>query len=113
MIDKGNTEQEDYSRMVNGNTILLSLEGWIKFVEGFTRGLQTTEKVSSAAVLDCIGEIMEYMNVFRKQITFLFNHCEEVLEENEKLKEELTLLKNSLPDNLINLIEVKDTEDEL
>lgn len=92
MTKEYNKENEDYSRMVNGNTILLSLEGWIKFVEGFSKGLQTTEKVSSSAVLDCIGEIMEYMTAFRKQLVTLFMHCEQVLEENEKLKEQIKLL---------------------
>lgn len=88
-------QQEDYSRMVNGNTILLSLEGWIKFVEGFSKGLQTTEKVSSNAVLDCIGEIMEYMTSFRVQITNLFLYCEQILQENETLKQQLSVIKNS------------------
>ena len=88
-------EDEDYSRMVNGNTILLSLEGWIKFVEGFSKGLQTTDKVSSSAVLDCIGEIMEYMTAFRKQLVDLFLHCEKVLEENETLKEQIYQLQNT------------------
>ena len=94
MTNKGNKDnQDEYSRMVNNNTILLSLEGWIKFIEGFTKGLQTTEKVSSSAVLDCIGEIMEYMTSFRHQLVDLFLHCEEILEENEKLKEENEKLK--------------------
>lgn len=85
---------EEYSKMVNGNTILLSLEGWIKYIQGFTKGLQTTDKVSSDAVLDCVGEILEYMVSFRTQLIQLLIHCEEVLQENEDLKS----LK--LPDNI-------------
>lgn len=92
MTDK-EKEQENYSSMVNGNTILLSLDGWIKFIEGFTKGLQTTEKVNSSAVLDCIGEILEGMISFKLQITNLFLHCEKILQENERLKEELKQAK--------------------
>lgn len=77
---------EEYSKMVNGNTILLALEGWIKYIEGFTKGLQTTDKVSSNAVLDCVGEILEYMTTFRNQLIQLLLHCESILQENEDLK---------------------------
>ena len=79
-------EQEQYSSMVNSNTILLSLEGWIKYIEGFTKGLQTAEMVNSACVLDCVGEILEFMLKFKTNLTKLFIHCEKVLEENEVLK---------------------------
>jgi hypothetical protein len=100
---------EDYSRMVNSNTILLSLEGWIKFVEGFTKGLQTTDKVSSIAVLDCVGEILEYMTSFKNDIIKLFQYCENILVENEKLREELEIYKSK--ENIV-LIENKEKEDE-
>ena len=93
--DKG-IEQEEYSKMVNGNTILLGLECWIKYIEGFVKGLQTTDKVSSNAVLDCVCEILEYMHQFKNQIVSLFDYCEQVLEENEKLKAELETYKQPL-----------------
>ena len=38
-------EKEQYSSMVNHNSMLLSFEGWIKYIEGFSRGLQTTKTV--------------------------------------------------------------------
>lgn len=101
MCREDDEKKEEYSRMVNGNTILLSLEGWIKFVEGFTKGLNTTDKVSSSAVLDCIGEIMEYMISFRRNLVDLLVHCENVLEENEHLKSELEKLKTNLLSNTI------------
>ena len=93
---KEHINQEEYSSMVNNNTILLRLEGWIKYIEGFTKGLQTTDMVNSAAVLDCIGEIMEFMSSFRNQISKLFIHCEQILSENEELNtnKELALLEN-------------------
>lgn len=86
-MDKDQDEQEQYCSMVNGNTILLSLEGWIKYIEGFTKGLQTTDKVSSTAVLDCVGEILEYMTGFKNQLISLLLHCEKILQENDNLKE--------------------------
>ena len=89
-------DTEEYSKTINGNTILLSLEGWIKYIQGFIKGLQTTDTVNTSAVLECINEIFEYMISFRKQLMTLFIHCEEILQENEKLKkqiEELTILK--------------------
>lgn len=96
-MDKNTEHQEQYCSMVNGNTILLSLEGWIKYIEGFTKGLQTTDKVSSVAVLDCVGEILEYMTQFKGQLLTLFLHCEKVLEENENLKKQKQLLTSSEP----------------
>lgn len=94
MKQNNKLRNENYSSMVNGNTILLSLDGWIKFIEGFTKGLQTTEKVNSAAVLDCVGEILEGMVLFKTQITNLFLHCEKILEENEQLKKDTKMLPN-------------------
>lgn len=92
---------EEYSRMVNGNTILLHLEGWIKYVEGFIKGLQTTEKVSAAAVMDCVGEILEFMTTFKTQTIRLFEYCENILQENEQLKKQLNQLQTpQLTDNL-------------
>ena len=96
MKQKTNKQQEDYSSMVNGNTILLSLDGWIKFIEGFTKGLQTTDKVNSAAVLDCVGEILEGMVTFKTQITNLFLHCEKILQENEQLKKDVKMLPKNI-----------------
>lgn len=82
-------DKDDTSSMVNGNTILLAFEGWIKYIEGFIKGLQTTEKVNSTAVLDCVGEVLEYMVTLKSNITRLLIYCETVLQENEMLKEQL------------------------
>lgn len=87
-MDKEKSNIEEYSKMVNGNTILLRLEGWIKYIEGFTKGLETTDKVSSMAVLNCVGEILEYMTSFKTELITLLLYCEGILEENEKLKNE-------------------------
>lgn len=85
-------EREEYNKMVNGNTILFSLEGWIKYIEGFIKGLNTTDKVSSDAVLDCVGEILEYMTSFRSQLLTLLMHCEDILQTNEELTEQIKQL---------------------
>lgn len=77
----------DESNILFSNNILLLLECWTKYIEGFTKGLQTSEKVNSASVLDCIGEVLEFMTSFKKQLLDLFTYCESILEENEKLKE--------------------------
>ena len=57
----GKKEENEYSSIVNSNNMLLSFEGWIKYIEGFSRGLQTTKTVDAMTVFDCIGEIMEYL----------------------------------------------------
>lgn len=94
-------QQEEYSSMVNSNSILLSFEGWIKYIEGFVRGLQTTEKVNSNVVMDCVGEILEFMTQIRLQIQQILIHCEGILEENETLREENKSLKAMLERPLI------------
>ncbi len=75
-------DREQYSSMVNHNTILLSFEGWIKYIEGFTRGLQTTKTVDASSVMDCIGEVLEYMQTLRVQVFEILQHCEGILEQN-------------------------------
>ena len=89
-------EQESYSSMVNSNAILLSFEGWIKYIEGFTRGLGSSKTADSASVLDCVGEILEYMQTFRRQLAALLIHCEKCLEQNEVLERENAELKKQL-----------------
>ena len=89
-------DQESYSNMVNNNSILLSFEGWIKYVEGFTRGLSTTKTVDASSVLDVVGEILEYMNVLRINLTKLLIYCEKTLENNEKLETEKQLLEEQV-----------------
>ena len=102
-------KNEEYSKMVLNNTILLSLEGWIKYVEGFTKGLQTTDKVRSSAVLDCVGEILEYMTQFKVDILKLFNYCEHILTENQQLKEQL---KQYQEQENVALIPIKEEEED-
>jgi peptidoglycan hydrolase CwlO-like protein len=75
---------EDYNSMVNTNTMLLSFEGWIKYIEGFSRGLQTTKTVDASQVFDCVGEIMEYMKTLKGQICGLLLHCEQILQDCEQ-----------------------------
>jgi len=99
-MNKNEKEQESYSSMVNGNAILLSFEGWIKYIEGFTRGLGSSKTVDSMSVLDCVGEILEYMQTFRKQLAALLIHCEECLEQNELLIQENNRLNNLLQEKL-------------
>lgn len=86
---KENIEEINYSNMVYNNSILLSLDCWIKFIEGFVRGLQSTEKVNTSSVLDCIGEILEFINSFKTTLVDLLNHCESILQENNDLRDKL------------------------
>ena len=96
-------QQEQYSNMVNTNTILLSFECWLKYIEGFTKGLEATEKVNSILVLDCIGEIMEGMRGIKQDVLRILQYCENILEENERLK---------LPTTETLLIEEKSEEEQ-
>ena len=113
---------EEQNSMVNTNTMLLSFEGWIKYIEGFSRGLQTTKTVDAGMVFDCVGEIMEYMKQLKGQICELLIHCEHELEsvetcdirlqelqdENSKLLEEnqnLSTKLDSLKERLEQLTE--------
>lgn len=75
--------------MVNTNTMLLSFEGWIKYIEGFSRGLQTTKTVDAVSVLECVGEIMEYMKQLKGQIVSLLLHCEEALEQEDTCNQKI------------------------
>lgn len=102
-----NKQQEDYSSMVNNNTILLSFEGWIKYIEGFIRGISSSKTVDSNVVLDCVGEILEYMQTLRTNLLTLLQFCEEVLEKNEILEEENKKLKEVVQKK----IEVKNGKD--
>lgn len=95
-MEKKEKEQESYSSTVNNNTILLSFEGWIKYIEGFIRGISTAKTVEAASVLDCIGEVLEYMQTLRKNLLALLTHCEMTLDRMEKLEEENKLLKEQL-----------------
>ena len=74
------------SSVILNNDMLLSLEGWLKFIEGFTKGIQSAEKVNSSLVLDCIGEILDYMVKLKVDLRGLLVYCEEILKENEELK---------------------------
>ena len=105
-MDKEKIETEEYSKMVNGNTILLRLEGLIKYIEGFLKGIETTDKVNSSAVLNCVGEMLEYMTGFKTELISLLFYCEDILEKNE----ELTLQLNKKEKQLI---EEKPNEEEL
>lgn len=87
---------DDYSTMVNNNAILLSFEGWVKYVEGFSRGIGSSKTVESSLVLDCVGEILEYMQTLRKKLSALLTHCESILEQNELLQHENQELRNML-----------------
>lgn len=69
--------------------LLLSFDCWMKYVEGFTKGIQTTETVNSMAVMDCIGEVLEYMTRLRAQLVTLLSHCENILERNAQYQEML------------------------
>lgn len=89
-------KKEEYISMANQNAILLSFEGWIKYIEGFTKGIDTARTVDASAVMICIGEMLEYMNGLRKSLVSLLTHCENVLEENEILQEENVKLKKEI-----------------
>lgn len=79
--------QEQYSEMVNHNTILLKFGGWIQYVEGLARGLEAAKSVDASSVLECVGEIMEYMKTLKRDIMDILAYCESVLEKEEKLEE--------------------------
>ena len=84
--EKKETEKLQDSSVILNNDMLLSLEGWLKYIEGFTKGIQSAEKVNSSLVLDCIGEILDYMVKLKMDLRCLLVYCEEILKENEELK---------------------------
>ena len=86
-------ENEIEVKVITGEEIILSFEQWLKFIEGFLKGIESSSTLSSPVVLDCIGEIMEYMRNAKCSISQLFSHCEQVLQENDKLQEEIQQLK--------------------
>lgn len=92
----GKKEENEYSSIVNSNNMLLSFEGWIKYIEGFSRGLQTTKTVDAMTVFDCIGEIMEYMKSLKNQLVTLLTHCEDVLEQEEICNSKISSLEKQI-----------------
>lgn len=96
MCKEKQKQEEQESNVINSNMILLSFEGWIKFITGFIRGIQSTPTVNSSVVMDCVGEVLEYMVKTKKDITKVLEYCETVLEDNEKLQQENTELRQSL-----------------
>jgi hypothetical protein len=101
-VDNSTIIKNETDAIVN-NELLLSLEGWLKYMEGFTKGIGSSEKVSSSLVLECITEVLEYMTVLKKDLRVLLFHCESILKENEKLKSDIELLP---------IIEIKEGEDD-
>lgn len=92
----GKKEENEYSSIVNSNNMLLSFEGWIKYIEGFSRGLQTTKTVDAMTVFDCIGEIMEYMKSLKNQLVTLLTYCEDVLEQEEICNSKISSLEKQI-----------------
>ena len=88
-------KDQEMNSMVQSSTMLLSFEGWIKYVEGFSRGLQTTKTVDAREVFDCIGEIMEYMKSLKGQIMDLLMYCESVLEKEEVVNSKIVELEEN------------------
>jgi predicted nucleic acid-binding Zn-ribbon protein len=107
--------------------MLLYFEGWIKYIEGFSRGLQTTKTVDAGMVFDCVGEIMEYMKQLKGQICQLLIHCEQQLidaelkdtqsvqlqQQCEKLLQENEQLKDNINTFSENITQLKDENDKL
>lgn len=86
-------KKEEESKVINGNVILLSFEGFIKYIEGLNRGIQAASSVNSQVVTECIGEVLEYLTTSKNDIKALLLACEEVLKENETLTEMVATLK--------------------
>ena len=94
-------EQESYASIVNGNTILLSFNEWLKYIEGLTKGIGAAKSVDPSLVLDCIGEVMEYMRTLKINIFILFQHCEQIMAKNELLEKENDELRQMLKEKII------------
>jgi len=86
-------KDQELNSIVQSSTMLLTFEGWIKYVEGFSRGLQTTKTVDAREVFDCVGEIMEYMKTLKSQLMELLIHCESVLEKEEEVDSKIVELE--------------------
>lgn len=102
-MDRDEITQEKYAEMVNHNTILLKFGGWIQYIEGLARGLEAAKSVDPTSVLECVGEIMEYMKTLKTDIMDILTYCEEVLEKqeeteeiNKELVQQIELLQNNL-----------------
>ena len=91
-------KDQEINSMVQSSTMLLSFEGWIKYIEGFSRGLQSTKTVDSSLVFDCICEIMEYMKSIKGQMTDLLVYCESVLEKEEIVNSKIMELEEQTKD---------------
>ena len=106
-------QETELTNMVQSSAMLLTFEGWIKYIEGFSRGLQTTKTVDATQVFDCVGEIMEYMKKLKGQIVDLFVHCEEVLEKEETCNTKINELEVQIKDLIEENKQISDKNDKL
>ena len=93
-------ELEENSSMSNNNDILRSFGEWIRYIEGFTRGIGSAKTVEASQVLDCVGEVLEFMKVFKNNLISLLTYCEQILIKNEELEKENKELKKQLTKKL-------------
>lgn len=87
------------SRAICGNSLLLEFEGFIKYIEGLNKGMQSASSLKAVVATDCIGEVLEYLTHLRTDIHKLFQQCEAILTENENLKSDNTRLKKVVESN--------------
>lgn len=98
-------DKEKESKAINGNSLLLSLEGFIKYIEGLNKGIQAAASVNPQIVTECIGEVLEYMVVMKNDLKSVLLVCEDILEQDETLKDKLTKAEQTIED-----LEAENTE---
>lgn len=102
-------KEQDLNSIVQSSTMLLAFEGWIKYIEGFSRGLQTTKSVDASEVFDCIAEIMEYMKTLKSQLIELLLHCEQIMEEQDICNSKINDLQLQTNDLITENKQLKET----
>lgn len=90
--------KETESKAINGNSLLLSLEGFIKYIEGLNKGIQSAASVNPQVVTECIGEVLEYMVIMKKDLRAVLLTCEDILNHNEDLEKKLEMYEQTISD---------------
>lgn len=94
-MDKNSITEEE-SKAINGNSLLLSLEGFIKFVEGLNRGIQSASSINPQIVLESIGEVLEYLVTTKTHLRILLTAFDGILEQKEQLQKRVDELEQQV-----------------
>ena len=76
--------------------MLDKFNGWIKYIEGFMKGIEASKEVKIETFNTCINEIFEGMTQTRNELNAILEHCNDILIKEEELTSLLNQTENDL-----------------